>query len=76
MPKKTKARRTTKTAGIYYVGAPEDQMTPGWAKTSLQEAVAHAEKLLNNQPRTSEVRIVKVVAYVRRQSTPIKVEKI
>lgn len=67
----------------YYVGSDKvfNSKTYGpypgsWAKDSMAEAIAHARKILTNEPERDEVFIVKIVAVVRKPDIPIIVEDV
>lgn len=61
----------------FYVAHPKVSR-PGdtWAKATLADAVAHARKLLDQDATAEYQLVVKVVRVVRRQMTPIIVEKV
>lgn len=69
--KKKKPEKITKR---FYVGS--NRMATDWPKATLFEAVAHAKRLLDEDPDMQQAIVVQIVRVVRRQSTPLIVEKV
>ena len=50
--------------------------TARWTKPTLEDAIEHAEAILEKEPRREHVAIVRIVRIVRRKKAPLIVEKV
>jgi hypothetical protein len=70
MSKKIKKAPKPIIPAKFYVGQRPDRMKPGWGKQTLAAAIKHAEEILDDEPFSDNIRIVKVVMIVRRANVP------
>lgn len=51
-------------------------MPSRWTKKTLKEAIAHAEQILDSDPKRDHVAVVQIIRMVRRGKTPNVIEVI
>jgi hypothetical protein len=79
--KVTPVSKSKKVTNRFYVAHSKinsdlHSLSPGWAKPTLEDAIEHARKLMEENHNTEECLIVEVIRVVRRKKTPISVEKV
>lgn len=74
----TRKDTTVKIKEKYYVGAPFERMSRGWRKSTIEEAVKHAQEIMERDGR-DECAIVQIVRIVKRAkpiAPPVVVHKV
>lgn len=59
----------------FYVAA-QHILTNDWAKTSLEDAIAHAKEILDSEPNRDMIAISQIIYVVKRETTPKTVIKV
>ncbi len=68
----------------FYVGANKvfdtkefgEMCGKSWAKSTLEEAINHAKKILEDKPEQEYAFVVQIIRVVRRKQQPLVVEKV